>query len=221
MPLYNLLNSKNISRDISSREKNKNKNVKLASKFGFEYFDGHRDQGYGGYKYDGRWVAVSKRAFKKYNILDGFRILDIGCAKGYFVKDLKDLNSNIKVFGIDISNYALQNCHPDVVGDLKQGDARKLPFPDNSFDLIFSINVIHNFSKNECVKAIKEMNRVSRRKENIFIQVDAYNDKKDLELFKKWVLTAKTCLKPNEWEKLFIDANFMGDFFWTVLKEKK
>ena len=81
--------------------------------------------------------------------------------------------------------------------------------------------MIHNFTKSDCVKAIKEMNRISRKKENIFIQVDAYNDKKDLELFKKWVLTAKTCLKPNEWEKLFFDANFKGDFFWTVLKEKK
>ncbi len=221
MVLYNLLNSKNISRDISSREKNKKKNIKLANKFGYEYFDGHRDQGYGGYKYDGRWIKVSKRALKRYKIYDGFKILDIGCAKGFFVKDLKDLNNNIEVFGVDISDYALKNCHPDVIENIKFGDARALPFKNNSFDLIFSINVIHNFSKIDCFKAIKEMNRVSKKKENIFIQVDAYKNKKDLDIFKKWVLTAKTCLRPNEWEKLFSEANYKGDFFWTILKEKK
>ena len=169
MTLYNLLKSKNIPRDLNSREKNKEKNIKLANKFGFEYFDGNRDQGYGGYKYDGRWIEVSKRAQKRYKIEDGFKILDIGCAKGFFVKDLKDLNKKIEVVGIDISKYALKHCHPDVINNLHHGDARALPFPDNSFDLVFAINVIHNFTKKDCIKAIKEINRVSKTpKKNLF-----------------------------------------------------
>lgn len=221
MTLYNLLKSKNIPRDLNSREKNKEKNIKLANKFDFEYFDGNRDQGYGGYKYDGRWIEVSKRAQKRYKIKEGFKILDIGCAKGFFVKDLKDLNKKIEVVGIDISKYALKHCHPDVIDYLHYGDARALPFPDNSFDLVFAINVIHNFTKQDCIKAIKEINRVAKTKKKNFIQVDAYENEKELELFKKWVLTAKTCLKPREWEKLFFDADYKGDFFWTILKEKK
>lgn len=219
MSFFNLLEAQNIKRDIKSREKNKKKNVEIAKQFGFEYFDGTRDQGYGGYKYDGRWKKISKKAINRYKIKKNFRILDIGCAKGFFVHDLCCSKKNIDVFGIDISDYALKNCHPDVVGKLHLGDARNLPFPDNSFDLIFSINVIHNFNKLECKKAIKEMIRVSRNKSKMFIQVDAYENKKDLELFKKWVLTAKTCLKPKQWKALFAEVGYTGDYYWTILKQ--
>ena len=138
MGFFNLLEAKNIKRDITSRDKNKKKNIKVAKQFGFEYFDGTRDQGYGGYKYDERWKKISKKAINRYKIREDFRILDIGCAKGFFVHDLFCSKKNIEVFGIDISDYALKNCHPDVVGKLHLGDARELPFPDNSFDLIFS-----------------------------------------------------------------------------------
>ena len=220
MKYFNLLNQKNIQRDIESREKNKKKNLKLANQFGFEYFDGHRDQGYGGYKYDGRWKQISKTAKSRYNLNKNSRILDVGCAKGFFIKDLIDLLDNKKIFGIDISEYAIKNCHADVIGHVHLGDARKLPFPDNSFDVVFAINIIHNFSKKDCIVAIRELQRVCRDKSKIFIQVDAYQNKNDLELFKKWVLTAKTCLKPNEWKQLFKKINYEGDYFWTILKLK-
>ena len=219
MKYFNLLEQKNINRDIDARAKNKKINIKLARKFGFEYFDGTRDQGYGGYKYDGRWKKISKRAKERYNLNQNSRILDVGCAKGYFVKDLCDVLNNKTIFGVDISEYAIKNCHNDVVGFLHQGDARKLPFPDNSFDAIFSINTIHNFDKIGCIDAIKEMQRVCRNKTKIFIQVDAYESEEDLALFKMWVLTAKTCLKPNEWKKIFDDLNYKGDYFWTILKK--
>ena len=195
MKYFNLLNQKNIQRDIESRAKNKGKNIKLANQFGFEYFDGSRDQGYGGYKYDGRWKQISKTAKNRYNLNKNSRILDVGCAKGFFVKDLMDLLDSKKIFGIDISEYAIRNCHIDVVGNLHLGDAKK-----------------------DCILAIKELQRVCKNKTKIFIQVDAYQNNNDLELFKKWVLTAKTCLKPDEWKKLFKKINYKGDYFWTILK---
>ncbi len=109
MSYFNLLKQKNILRDIESRAKNKKKNIVVANKFGFEYFDGSRDQGYGGYKYDGRWKKISKIARDRYKLNKNSKVLDVGCAKGFFVKDLGDLLKSKNVFGIDISEYALKN----------------------------------------------------------------------------------------------------------------
>ena len=52
-------------------------------KFGQEYFDGAREQGYGGYYYDGRWVSVAKRLIERYNVSAKSNFLDVGCAKGF------------------------------------------------------------------------------------------------------------------------------------------
>ena len=81
----NLLNSfPKIKRDVKARTTNKLENRKLALKFDKEYFDGTREQGYGGYKYDGRWIEVSQKLQNIFNLKDNSKILDIGCAKGFF-----------------------------------------------------------------------------------------------------------------------------------------
>ena len=57
----------------------------LSWKLDKEYFDGSREQGYGGYKYDGRWRQVAKDIIKHYSLKDNAKILDIGCAKGFLL----------------------------------------------------------------------------------------------------------------------------------------
>tara|TARA_A100000171_G_scaffold1261_3_gene1442 strand:+ start:11467 stop:12141 length:675 start_codon:yes stop_codon:yes gene_type:complete len=219
MPEFNLLESVGeITRDVSARMANKEENRKEAMKFGMAYFDGPREQGYGGYGYDGRWMTVAEKAVSRYDLRAGDRVLDIGCAKGFFVRDLLHGRVQIDGYGIDVSEYAIKNCHPDVVGRLHIGNALKLPFPDNSFDAVFAINILHNLDRNECIEALREIIRVSKRPDATFVQVDAYRDERELSLFEAWMLTAKTYCRPDEWEKLFEDAGYKGDYFWTILK---
>ena len=71
-------------------------------------FDGPRKFGYGGYVYDGRWKSVAKRIVKEYNLKKGSKVLDVGCGKGFLVKDL--INLGIDAYGLDISEYAIKNC---------------------------------------------------------------------------------------------------------------
>ena len=48
-------------RNITKRKDDKKQSVITeAKKFGFNYWDGPREYGYGGYNYDGRWIAVAK-----------------------------------------------------------------------------------------------------------------------------------------------------------------
>src|SRR5215471_8732998 len=150
-------------RDIASRAAAVPMQRDVAKRFGKEYFDGDRGQGYGGYRYDGRWVPIAERMRDFYGITAGDRILDVGCAKGFLLHDLGRVVPGVQVAGVEISEYAVQHAMDDVRRYLVIGSADDLPFPDAAFDLVVSINTVHNLVHSRCVKAIREMERVSRR----------------------------------------------------------
>ena len=189
--------------------------VKIARQFGKEFFDGDRKFGYGGLRYDPKyWSNVVKDFVEYYNIKPDARILDVGCAKGYMLYDFKRQYPKLEIFGIDISKYAIENCHPEVKDFLKVGDAKNLEFQDNYFDLVISINTVHNLELNDCISSIKEISRVS--KGNSFITVDAYNSDEEKERMFKWNLTAKTIMSTNDWKDTFKKISYNGNFYWFI-----
>jgi SAM-dependent methyltransferase len=216
--LFNLLNQpEKLERDVSVRLKNKEKNRELALKFGFEYFDGPREQGYGGYVYDGRWQAVSQNLIEKYNLSSSSKFLDVGCAKGFLMHDLTEACPGIGMYGIDVSEYAKENALDSVKDKITIGSCLKLPYPDDFFDCSVAINTIHNLDYEDCKESIKELIRVTKNKKDIFVQVDAYCNEEEKELFEIWMLTAKTYLQPEEWISLFNEVGYEGDYFWTTI----
>jgi SAM-dependent methyltransferase len=203
-------------RNVAARTVDKDKNRRIALEFGREYFDGSREQGYGGYRYDGRWLPVAEDIINHFGLRPGDRILDVGCAKGFLVKDLMNVCPGLEAFGIDISEYAVLNCEPEVVGRLHVGDARHLVFPDGSYQALISINTIHNLERAGCVTALKEMQRVAPGR--AYVQVDAYRTPAERELFEDWMLTAKTYGMPDDWREILREAGYTGDYFWTILE---
>lgn len=204
-------------RNIKKRLEAKDPNVVMhAKQYGQKYFDGPRDYGYGGYFYDGRWVPVAIDIVKHFGLKPGDRVLDVGCAKGFLVKDLMKVCPGLEVFGIDISTYALMHCEPEVIGRLHLGSGDNLPFPDNSFDCVLSLNTIHNFTRERAIKAIKEIQRLSGGK--AFIQVDSYHTAQQKEIFESWVLTAEFHDYPDNWVKVFKEAGYTGDYYWTIIE---
>jgi SAM-dependent methyltransferase len=190
--------------------------VGAACQFGELYFDGPREFGYGGYRYDGRWIPVARDIVQHFGLKAGDRILDVGCAKGFLVKDLINVCPGLEAFGLDVSEYALIHCDEDVVGRLHLGNATHLPFPDGSFDAVISINTIHNLDAENVVVALREIERLAPGR--AFIQVDAYHTEAQRELFMQWVLTAKYHGYPEGWRSLFKQAGYTGDWYWTVLE---
>ena len=216
---YNLFESKKTYRNIRDRDTSR-KNKLLASKFSKEYFDGTRSQGYGGYYYDGRWVKIARKLIKKFKLKKGSKVLDIGCAKGFLMYDIiKQSKNKIKVYGIDVSRYAKSKAMESVKSKIDIMNCKKLKFRNNSFDLVIGINVVHNLKNKLCKKAIKEIQRVSGG--NAFIQVDAYRNDNELKILKKWIVTAKTYLKPIEWRKMFKEVGYKGFYDYTILKDDK
>lgn len=204
------------TRNVKARQEAKDPEVvRISKQYGEMYFDGPRDYGYGGYRYDGRWVPVAKDMVEHFGLKSGDRVLDIGCAKGFLVKDLMKVCPGLEVFGLDISEYALKHCEPEVVGRLHLGNANNLPFPDHSFDAVISLNTIHNFDQAGVIVAMKELQRVSKGKG--FVQVDSYRTPEQKQLFLDWVLTAEFHDYPEGWIALFKEAGYTGDYAWTIV----
>lgn len=212
----NLLDQyKKTVRDYDKRAAEKTPEiVKIAKQFGKEFFDGDRKCGYGGYKYDGRWAPIVKKFKEYYNLSEDAAILDIGCAKGFMLHDFKELMPKCIVAGIDVSEYAIVNSMPSVKSYLKIASAKKLPYPDKSFDLVISINSIHNLPLPRLKIALKEIERISRG--NSFITIDAWRNEQEREQLYKWVLTAETMMHVDDWKKLFGEVGYTGDYYWFI-----
>jgi ubiquinone/menaquinone biosynthesis C-methylase UbiE len=204
-------------RNVAARAAGKSQEVvRISRQFDEAYFDGPREYGYGGYRYDGRWVPVARDIVAHFDLKPGDRVLDVGCAKGFLVKDLMAVCPGLEAFGIDVSRYALDHCEPEAIGRLHLGSADDLPFPDGSFAAVVAINSLHNLPRARCLTALREIERLAPGRG--FIQVDSYDTPAGKALFEQWVLTAEFHDYPDGWLRLFAEASYTGDHYWTVLE---
>jgi SAM-dependent methyltransferase len=211
-----LKNYPKSKRDLSGRLESKSEEVRaIARKFGKEFFDGERETGYGGFSYNARfWQPVVPELIVHFELTNQSSLLDVGCAKGFMLYDIQQELPDIHLQGLDVSEYAIANAKPEVKEFLQVGNATELPFENNSFDTVISINTIHNLDKNECAIALQEIERVSRGKS--FITVDAYRNDEERERMEAWNLTAKTMMHVDDWKKFFNDVGYTGDFYWFI-----
>ena len=211
-----LVNYPKTKRNLEERLAAKNETDRaIARQFGREFFDGDRNQGYGGFNYMQKFWQPVVPTFKEYwNLQETNKVLDVGCAKGFMMHDLAELIPGIIVKGIDVSEYAIANAIDDMKAHVQVADARKLPFADKSFDVVISVNTIHNLVREECGQALREIQRVSKR--GAYITVDAYRTEEEKERMYAWNLTAQTIMHVDEWKAFFAEVGYTGDYFWFV-----
>jgi len=203
-------------RDVKDRGAQKSPEDRaVARQFGKEFFDGDRRHGYGGYNYNPRfWQPVIPAFQKHFGLTSSSSVLDVGCGKGFMLHDLCQLIPGITVKGLDISPYAIDHALDDVKENLVVGNATRLGFEDKSYDLVISINTIHNLERRECAQALREIERVARGKS--FITVDAYRNDLEREAMEAWNLTARTMMHVDEWKEFFNEVGYTGDYFWFI-----
>ena len=211
-----LKNYPKSKRDLDERADAKTeKDREKARQFGKDFFDGDRKNGYGGFNYSPKFWEPVIPTFKNYwNLNSTSSLLDVGCAKGFMLFDFARLIPGISIKGIDISEYAIRHSKPEVRDHLQIADAQSLPFKDNSFDIVISINTVHNLDKVGCANALREIERVSRGKS--FITVDAYRSDVEKDRMYKWNLTAKTIMHVDKWKSFFDTVGYSGDYFWFI-----
>ena len=183
--------------------------IKKAKSYGYDYWDGDRRFGFGGYKYDGRWRSVAEKIAAHYTLKPGDRVLDVGCGKGFLLYEMTQAIPGLKIKGIDISEYAVENSKEEIRKNLEVGDAVSLPFGDNSFDLIISLNTLHNLQCYDLDKALSEIERVGKK--NKYIVVESYRNEEEKVNMMCWVLTGECFFSPKEWEWWFNHSGYSGD----------
>lgn len=203
---------KKTHRDYTGRVVNDDKAAcaAVARQFGRDYWDGDRKYGYGGYHYDGRWRVVAEEMASCYNLQPGQKVLDVGCGKGFLLYELTRAVPGLEVAGIDISQYAVENAKEEVRPYLKQGLAQELPFGDDSFDLVYSITTLHNLYIFDLKKSVQHIQRVS--KGNSYIMVESYRNEREKANLLYWQLTCECFYTPGEWEWLYKEWGYTGDY---------
>jgi ubiquinone/menaquinone biosynthesis C-methylase UbiE len=181
----------------------------VAKQWGFDYWDGARQYGYGGYRYDGRWRPVAEAMAAHYGLKPGDRVLDIGCGKGFLLYELTQAVPGLDVAGIDISDYGIAHARDEVRPFLKDGTCTALPWADGEFDLVYSLNVFHNLYNYELWAALKEMQRVGRN--HRYMCAESYRNEREKANLLYWQLTCETFYTPAEWTWFFAQAGYTGD----------
>lgn len=209
--LINLLNAQPKLYDGPPRDMDPN--------FGVTYFDGTRDQGCGGYKYTaGRWRPICETIVNRYGLHSGSRVLDLGCAKGFFMADLREVCPGISVEGIEVSEYAKQHALDSEKLFIHLGSAEHLEhYPDHSFDFIAAMNVIHFLTPEGAEKSLREIIRIGK-KGKYFVQVDAFTNAVERERLLAWAPIIKTIFLVEQWLELFKKVNYDGDYYWTFVR---
>ena len=190
------------------------KNRIIASYRDKNLYDGSRDNGYGGYKYDGRWIKVAKKICLEYGLNDSSKFLHIGCEKGFLLNDLKNLFKDMNIFGVEISEYAVNNSMETVRSNIIQSNYLELEmFEDNYFDFVYAAGVVYSFNVSDAIKCLKEINRITKKQS--FITLASYTDIEDYWLFKNWTLLGSTILLKDEWRTLLSHTGYKGDYYFT------
>lgn len=211
-----LVNYPKTKRNVEDRGQSKTEADRaIARRFDKEFFDGDRKHGYGGFNYLPRfWQPVIPTFRGHFRLATGSSVLDVGCAKGFMLHDMAELIPGITVKGVDVSEYAIANAIEDMKPHVQVADARKLPFPDKSFDVVIAINTIHNLEIEECAEALREIERVQRK--GAFVTVDAYRTEEEKRRMYAWNLTARTIMSVDDWVAFFRKVGYTGDYYWFI-----
>lgn len=186
------------------------KNRIIASYRDERYYDGERNNGYGGFKYDGRWKKIVETMAEDYNLKEDSALLQIGSEKGFLLHDFRERFPKMKIRGTEISDYAINQAMPSVKQFIVKSDFHRLPFANGEFDFVIAIGVVYTLNLRDAISCLKEIQRVGKGKS--FITLGAYKDKQGEKLFKQWSVLGCTILHTDEWLEVLKEAGYTGDY---------
>lgn len=184
--------------------------MQVARQYDAAYWDGNRRYGYGGFHYDGRWRSVAEKLVDVYSLSPDAAILDVGCGKGFLLYELQQILPAARISGFDFSHYAIANAKEEIRDRLFIHRAQDpYSFGDKEFDLVLSLNTLHNLPIPDLKSALMEIERVGRNK---YLVVEGYRSEQELFNLQCWALTCAAFFTPEEWVWLFEEFGYGGDY---------
>jgi SAM-dependent methyltransferase len=182
-----------------------------AKEYEFDYWDGDRRFGYGGYRFiEGRWKPVAQALIDIYGLTNESSVLDVGCGKAFLLYEMKKILPGLKVAGFDISKHGLAEAKEEVRPYLFNYRAQDpYPFGDKSFDLVISLGCFHNLRVFELQTALREVERVGKNK---YVMLEGYRNELELFNLECWALTAESLFHTSEWIWLYEHFGYTGDY---------
>jgi len=207
--LFQDLPESKVSRPITRTIQNRI----IASERGQEYYDGDRDNGFGGYVYDGRWKPVAQRIIHEYGLKNNSSILHVGCDKGFLLYDLHKEFPKLYLRGLELSNYALRNAPRSIYSDIRMGPWTWFPLPNSRFHFVIATG-IYSLNLPDVIKCLKEIERVGQGKS--FITLGAFETEEEEKLYRQWSLLGTTILSKDDWREVLEHVNYTGDYWFTT-----
>ena len=210
----------NIYPNLKNRYVSKNsrtiKNRITASYKSKEFYDGHRSNGFGGYKYDGRWEKVAERIFSVYKLNKLAKILQIGCDKGFLIYDIKKIHPKAEIIGVENSKYAISKAPRKIKKNIIYSNFTELPFKNKYFDFVLAIGPVYSLNLTDAIKCLKEIKRVGKGKS--FITLGSYENEREFKLFRYWTLLGSTILSKQDWKTVLKHVGYKGDYKFNTSK---
>ena len=220
MKEYNLLSDysqKKVKRFVGKGIRNIEHRI-IASERGNLFFDGDRNFGYGGLKYDGRWSGVAKKIIKKFDLKNNSKILQLASEKGFLIHEIKKINPKINVSGFETSKYAVSKTIKPVKKLIKKFTSfSDLSLIHSKFDCIIALGVVYIHTLSDAIQLLKNIQRLSKGKS--FITLASYETEKDYWLFKDWTVIGSLLYKKEEWKKIMKYAGYKGYYSFTNSKK--
>lgn len=202
---------KRTKRDYLGRMQDEKVHCMLKAKeYEFDYWDGDRRYGYGGYRYDGRWKVVAENLIEIYNLPPNAKILDVGCGKAHLLYELKQLLPQGEHIGFDISKHGIGDAPEGIRENLIRYRAQDAyPWGDQYFDLVISLGCFHNLRIFELQTALREVERVGKNK---YVMLESYRNEEELFNLQCWALTAESFFDTAEWIWVYNHFGYTGDY---------
>jgi hypothetical protein len=153
MPAFHLFDS--CSSEIAMNEP--------IDRFGEGYFERGEGSGYVNYSWRPHLIWPRVQAIIHTTAIQPpNKILDFGCAKGFYVRCLR--REGYQAFGIDVSTYALSHAPEDARPFLSLTSERGLSsFGDREFDLTIAKDVLEHLTVNELRETVEGLCRISKK----------------------------------------------------------
>ncbi len=206
----------NIKARLVSKNTRTIRNRIIASYKDKEFYDGERNNGYGGYNYDRRWKKIAQNIMKRYKLKPGSKVLQIGCDKGFLLYDLKTLCPKLKVYGVENSKYAISKAPKLIQKNILHSNFTNLPFKKKFFDFVIAIGPVYSLNLSDAIKCLKEIKRIGKGKS--FITLGSYENDIEQKLFSYWTLLGSTILSKKDWRYLLKYVKYNGDFKFNTAK---